>query len=149
MPRRIHGLGIWSATSFADPEIVELPFNPNSRSDDRRLAAIVRLDGVTVVNVHLAHGQVLLRRQLRHIVASVTDPAVIVGDMNAVGPVRLSGFSDAGPRGTTHWAKGVLPLRLDRCLARGLVSAESAILERGRSDHWPILIDLDRGDGPE
>ncbi|HLY91238.1 MAG TPA: hypothetical protein VKQ27_19795 [Acetobacteraceae bacterium] len=138
MLHRIHGLGIWSPA-----HVLDLPFNPNSRTRDRRFAAILRLAGVTIVNVHLAHGQALLRRQLRHVAAHLTGAAVIIGDMNVVGPVRLPSFPDVGPRGTTHFAKGILPFRLDRCLARGLMSTGSAILDRGRSDHWPILVELD------
>jgi hypothetical protein len=82
-----------------------LPFNPNSGTRDQRFAAILRLDGITIVNVHLAHGQVLLRRQLRYVAAHLTGPAAIIGDMNVVGPVRLAAFADTGPRGTTHLAK--------------------------------------------
>jgi endonuclease/exonuclease/phosphatase family metal-dependent hydrolase len=144
MLHRIHGLGIWSPTPFPDPHVLDLPSNSDSRTQDRRFAAILRLAGVSIVNVHLSHGQALLRRQLRYVATNVTGPAVIIGDMNVVGPVRLPGFSDVGPRGTTHLAKGILPFRLDRCLTRGLVSTGSAILDRGRSDHWPILVELDR-----
>jgi endonuclease/exonuclease/phosphatase family metal-dependent hydrolase len=36
-----------------------------------------------------------------------------------------------------------LPLRLDRCIVRGLVCTETAVLPRGTSDHCPITMRLE------
>lgn len=143
MPGRIHGLAIWSPVPFPAPAVLELPHDPKSRSGDRRIAAVLSLDKVSVANIHLTHGQRLLRRQLRYIADNVVGPLAIVGDTNAVGPTSLAGFRDVGPRKHTHLTKGILPVRLDRCLARGIICGRATVLDRGRSDHRPILVDLD------
>jgi endonuclease/exonuclease/phosphatase family metal-dependent hydrolase len=143
MPNRTHGLAVWSRNSLPEPTVLPLPFDPNSRTGDRRIAAALQWDDLALVNVHLAHGPFLLRRQLRHIAGSVAGRAAIVGDTNAVGPTSLAGFQDIGPRRRTHMAKGILPVRIDRCLARGIACRHSAVLDRGRSDHHPILLELD------
>jgi hypothetical protein len=36
----------------------------------------------------------------------------------------------------------IVPLRIDRCMARGLVCSESSVLPRERSDHCPIVVNL-------
>ena len=41
-----------------------------------------------------------------------------------------------------------LPARLDRCLARGVNTLDAAVLERGASDHHPIVLDLSRAAQP-
>ena len=143
MPNRNHGLAVWSPKPFAAPTVMELPFDPQSRSGDRRIAVALQFGDMHLVNVHLAHGQRLLRTQLRYIADSVVGRVAIVGDMNAVGPTSLAGFDDVGPRKRTHMAKGILPVRIDRCLVRGITCSRAAVLDRGRSDHHPILIDLD------
>jgi len=48
--------------------------------------------------VHLSHGQFLNQWQLMHIANALDGPAAIVGDYNAVGPIKLAGFRDVGPR---------------------------------------------------
>ena len=55
----------------------------------------------------------------------------------------LPGFRDAGPRRYTHLSADFLPLRLDRCLVRGLACTGTAVLPRGGSDHKPIMMHLD------
>jgi endonuclease/exonuclease/phosphatase (EEP) superfamily protein YafD len=55
----------------------------------------------------------------------------------------LPGFRDVGPRRFTHMCQDVLPLRLDRCIVRGLVCKASAVLPRGTSDHRPITVTLE------
>ena len=72
------------------------------------------VDGISIANVHLSHGQMLNRRQLRAIAEGTQGPTVIIGDCNAVGPIALGGFSEVGPRNPTHKLK----TRLDRCLIR-------------------------------
>ena len=87
--------------------------------------------GITIANVHLSHGQFLNRFQLRHIMEQMDGPAAIIGDFNAVGPVGFQGFSDIGPRKRTHRAGNIVALRLDRCIARGLVCSASEVLDKG------------------
>lgn len=67
----------------------------------------------------------------------------MIGDFNALGTLSLPGFADVGPRCATHRVKGLVPLRLDRCLIRGLRCTNSALLAYGKSDHRPILMDLE------
>ncbi|MBU1174595.1 MAG: endonuclease/exonuclease/phosphatase family protein [Alphaproteobacteria bacterium] len=137
-----YGLAAWLPGETARISTVDLPYSRLPASFPPRQAQIVAFDGLSVANVHLSHGQFLNRRQLRTIAAAVTGPLVIVGDFNAVGHISLKGFVDIGPRGTTHYAQRLLPLRLDRCLGRGIGRAHAEILDRGPSDHRPILVDL-------
>ncbi len=111
-----------------------------------RVAQIIDLGPFTVANVHLSHGQLLNRRQLRRIAARLPHHAAVVGDYNLVGPVLLPGFRDVGPRRPTHRMSDVLPLRLDRCVVRGLDCEDAAVLPRGASDHRPITMRLSVAD---
>jgi hypothetical protein len=97
---------------------------------------------VTFANVHLSHGQWLNRWQLLHIANALEGPAAIVGDYNAVGPIKLPGFKDIGPRQPTHSPTDVISLQLDRCMGRGLCCSRARVLARGPSDHHPIVLDL-------
>lgn len=148
MEGRGHGPAAWSLRPFT-VETVALP--PATRFDvpvpvqrrlRRRIALIVGLDGIEIANVHLDHGQLANRRALRHLLDQRPRLAAVIGDYNALGAVRLLGFADVGPRRVTHRAKGIVPLRLDRCLARGLRREGAAALAYGASDHRPILVDL-------
>ena len=69
--------------------------------------------------------------------------AAVVGDYNLVGPALLPGFRDVGPREPTHIAGDVVPLRIDRCLVRGVRCLEASALLREASDHRPIVVRLD------
>ncbi len=141
LPGRIHGLAVWSRAPLPhEPRVVRLP----SGSIVRRIGQIIDLDAFSLANVHLSHGQVLNRRQLRRIAAALPPEAAVLGDFNLIGPAWLPGFRDVGPRHATHRAGEVLPLRIDRCLARGLIASAPAVLGRGASDHHPIVIHLDR-----
>jgi endonuclease/exonuclease/phosphatase family metal-dependent hydrolase len=55
----------------------------------------------------------------------------------------LPGFTDVGPRESTHFASNVVPFRLDRCLVHGLTCRTAAALAFGPSDHRPIRLELD------
>jgi hypothetical protein len=66
--------------------------------------------------------------------------AIFVGDYNAVGPIKLAGFKDVGPRQSTHSPNDIISLRLDCCMARGLRCSYARVLARGSSDHHPILL---------
>ncbi|GJD93194.1 endonuclease/exonuclease/phosphatase family protein [Methylobacterium iners] len=139
MPGRIHGLAIWSRTQFVSkPKIIELP----SGALYDRISQVVDLGDFGVANVHLSHGQALNRRQLRCIEKSLPARAAVIGDYNLVGPTLLRGFADVGPRLPTHAMAKVVPLRLDRCLVRGLTCQSVSVLPRGASDHRPIVVHL-------
>ena len=113
-----------------------------------RIAQIAQHDGITFANLHLSHGQFLNRWQIMHVAAAIEGPAAIIGDFNAVGPTVLPGFLDVGPREPTHVARNVMLFRLDRCLVRGLHCTEAQALERGPSDHRPIILNLGVGTRP-
>ena len=142
MPGRIHGLAAWSPHALPPPETLALPESRMPGRVPPRVAQILRLGGITIANVHLSHGQILNRRQLIRIARSIEGAAAVVGDYNAVGPVVLPGFRDVGPRQPTHAVRNVLTFRLDRCLVRDVLCAETRVLERGPSDHRPIVIEL-------
>lgn len=140
MPKRIHGLGVWSPRPFLHPpRIIALP--PGAMFD--RVCQIIDAGGFSVANVHLSHGQYLNRGQLRAIVSQLPPSAVIVGDYNLVGPTLLAGFHDVGPRIHTHLAGNLVPLRLDRCLARGVACISTTALPWDTSDHRPIAMCLE------
>ena len=139
LPGRVHGLAVWTPGPLrAHPVVVTLP----SGTVVHRVAQLVDLGPFTVANVHLSHGQLLNRRQLRRVAARLPHLAAVVGDYNLVGPVLLPGFRDVGPRRPTHRMSDLVPLRLDRCVVRGLHCTEQAVLPRGASDHRPITMRL-------
>ena len=137
LPGRIHGLAMWSPTPFPhDPHVLPLP----AGAMFHRVCQILYLEAFAVANVHLSHGQVLNRRQLRVIAQTLPPRAAVLGDYNLLGPALLPGFRDVGPRRHTHRAGDVVPLRIDRCLVRGLVCTEAQVLSRANSDHRPIAV---------
>ncbi len=137
-PGRIHGLACWSPAVLRAPMVIDLP----AGSMFRRVAQIVDLGPFKVANVHLSHGQMLNRRQLRRVADALPAHAAVLGDYNLVGPTLLRGFRDVGPREPTHRAADVLPLRIDRCLVRGLICTNVHALHRSNSDHRPIVVRL-------
>ncbi len=139
LPGRIHGLAAWSPQELHVPPVV-LPLQRGAMF--RRVCLLLDVGGFTVANVHLSHGQVLNRRQLRAIARALPPRAAILGDFNMVGHHMLPGFRDLGPREPTHVSGDVVPVRLDRCLARGLACTGARTLLAGRSDHRPILVHL-------
>jgi endonuclease/exonuclease/phosphatase family metal-dependent hydrolase len=142
MHERIYGLAAWSPHPFPPSTTLRLPFSVLPGRVPPRVAQIVKFHGISFANVHLSHGQFLNRWQLLHIASSLEGPAAIIGDFNAVGPIRLDGFKDIGPRRRTHKSGNIIPLRLDRCMARALGSAATEVLDKGASDHHPIVLDL-------
>ncbi len=139
LPGRIHGPAIWSAAEWSKPPaVVPLP----SGTIVHRVCQVLDLGDFAVANAHLSHGQVLNRRQLRRIAKVLPHRAAVLGDYNLVGPALLPGFRDVGPRRATHNMAEIVPLRIDRCLVRGLVCRESSVLPRERSDHCPIVVHL-------
>jgi endonuclease/exonuclease/phosphatase (EEP) superfamily protein YafD len=143
LPRRIYGLGAWTPHRLAPPGHLRLPASRLPGRVPPRYAQLLVLRGITFANVHLSHGQILNRRQLKAIAEFVSGPIAIIGDYNAVGRISLPGFQDPGPRGRTH----MLRTRLDRCMTRGLTCSQARILGRGPSDHHPIEVDLARPNG--
>jgi endonuclease/exonuclease/phosphatase (EEP) superfamily protein YafD len=142
LPGRIHGLAIWSPTPMRHvPTIVKLP----AGSVFQRFGQVLDVGDFSVANVHLSHGQLLNRRQLRRLAHSLPLRAAVLGDFNLLGPALLPGFRDVGPRHATHAIGDILPLRIDRCLVRGLTCSEAAVLPRHPSDHRPIVVRLQVG----
>ena len=140
LPGRIHGLAVWSPLPLRyPPTVVPLP----AGSLFERVCQVVELDGIGIANVHLSHGQVLNRWQLRRIARVLPPRAAVLGDFNLVGPALLPGFEDVGPRHPTHVMGDIVPLRIDRCLARDLACLHAAVLPRRRSDHRPIVVTLE------
>lgn len=139
LPGRVHGLAMWSPRRLhADPSILSLP--PGRVV--QRVCQILDLGEFAVANVHLSHGQMLNRRQLRTIASVLPARAAVLGDYNLLGPALLPEFHDVGPRRHTHVMGDIVPLRIDRCLVRGLVCSGARALPRHTSDHRPILVHL-------
>jgi endonuclease/exonuclease/phosphatase family metal-dependent hydrolase len=151
MDRRIYGLAAWSPHPFPPTTALRLPASVLPGRVPPRHAQLIQFGGVNFANVHLSHGQFLNRWQLLHIASCLQGPAAIIGDFNAVGPTLppglLPGFRDIGPRRRTHRSANIVNLRLDRCLARDLDATGSKVLERGASDHHPIVLDLTLASG--
>jgi endonuclease/exonuclease/phosphatase family metal-dependent hydrolase len=145
LPGRIHGPAMWSPTPWASPpSVVRLP----SGTMFERVCQVLDLGDFAVANAHLSHGQVLNRRQLRRIAQALPAHAAVLGDYNLVGPALLPGFRDVGPRRPTHRMVDLVPLRIDRCLVRGLVCRGTDVLPREKSDHHPIVVHLAVGTPP-
>lgn len=141
-PGRIHGLAFWSPAPLPPAHVIDL--QPGAMF--RRVSQVIDLGPFSVANVHLSHGQVLNRRQLRRVARHLPPRAAVLGDYNLVGPCMLPGFRDVGPREPTHRSLDMVPLRLDRCLVRGLVCTGAQALHRGTSDHRPIVVRLGTAD---
>ena len=142
MQKRIYGLAAWSPQPLPPPKVLNLPVSALPGRVPPRVAQVVQLRGVSFANAHLSHGQFLNRWQLFHIADSLEGPAAIIGDFNSVGPIIIPGFEDIGPRRKTHKAQNIIALRLDRCMARNLRCSSAKVLEKGSSDHHPIVLDL-------
>ena len=141
-PGRNHWLAAWSPNHPARAEVLELPSSKMPGRLPPRFAQLLDFNDMTIANVHLSHGQILNRLQLRKIADSTAGPTAIIGDYNTLGPIALHRFSDVGPRGHTHRAQNVMPFRLDRCMVRELECVSARRLRRGPSDHRPIVLEL-------
>lgn len=141
-PGRRHGLAAWSRTKLTNFDPLKLPASKIPGRLPTRFAQLLEINNITIANVHLSHGQILNRRQLRLIARSTEGPTAIIGDYNSLGPTILRGFFDVGPRGSTHNAQEIVPFRLDRCMVRDLDCIRSRILQRGSSDHRPIRLEF-------
>ena len=148
MHGRNHGLAAWSSRPFTSTSVtlpsatrLDLPV-PVFRLIEQRIALIVDYGGNTLATVHLDHGQLANRRQLRHLLHTCPKLHALIGDYNALGATNLPGFTDVGPQCSTHRAYGIVPVRIDRCLVRKPHEASALALSYGASDHRPILIEL-------
>ncbi len=137
LPGRIHGVACWSPRPFRS---AVHPLQPGTLI--RRVCQVIDIGPFSVANVHLSHGQMLNRRQLRLIATLLPPTGAVLGDFNLLGPALLPGFRDVGPRGATHRMADMVPIRLDRCLARGLDCMEARVLPHLPSDHHPIRVVL-------
>ena len=146
MDRRVYGLAVWSSHPLPPPSVLPLPVSRMPGRVPPRLSQVISFAGVTFANVHLSHGQLLNRMQLLRIVRNIEGPLAIIGDYNAVGPIRMRGFRDIGPHEPTHTAN-IIPFRLDSCMARGIDCRVAQVADRGPSDHHPIVLDLSVADG--
>lgn len=142
MQKRIYGLAAWSPHAFPPTSVMHLPMSLIPGRVPRRVAQLVKFHDISFANVHLSHGQFLNRFQLHHIAYALEGPAAIIGDFNAVGPIVMPDFRDIGPRQWTHRASNVISLRLDRCMGRDVRCISAAVLDKGPSDHHPILLEL-------
>ena len=142
MDGRVYCLAAWSPEALRPPYALPLPVSQVPGRVPPRIAQIVQLGEANFANVHLSHGQFLNCWQLLHIANALEGPAAIVGDYNAVGPIKVPGFKDIGPRQPTHSPTNVISLRLDRCMGRSLRCSHARVLARGPSDHHPIALDL-------
>ncbi len=140
LPGRLHGLAAWSRTKLQKPAT---SLNLQRGLIVRRVCQILAFQEFGIANVHLSHGQVLNRLQLRRIAAALPAQAVICGDCNMVGAPLLPGFRDVGARQATHRSARLVPLRLDRCFVRGLRCTSAEVLSRGASDHRPLFLVLE------
>jgi endonuclease/exonuclease/phosphatase family metal-dependent hydrolase len=140
LPGRLHGLAAWCPLPFSRAPH-QIALQPGLFV--KRISQIVSLEHFSVANVHLSHGQLMNRRQLRLIASHLPPRAMIIGDCNMVGPALLPGFRDVGERGPTHDMGEMVPLRLDRCFIRNLSRVRAEILGRAGSDHRPIAIWVD------
>lgn len=140
LPGRIHGLAAWKPSPFPQAPH-QIALQPGIFV--KRISQIVSLEHFAIANVHLSHGQLMNRRQLRLIARHLPPHAMIIGDCNMVGPPLLPGFRDVGERNPTHQMGKMVPLRLDRCLIRNLRCARAEILGRAGSDHRPIAVWVD------
>ncbi|MDG6095226.1 endonuclease/exonuclease/phosphatase family protein [Acetobacter sp. AN02] len=140
LPGRIHGLACWSTTPFLKaPASCTIPSGPIVK----RVAQIIHWSGgISFANVHLSHGQMQNRRQLRSLSDVLQGPAAILGDFNLVGPTLMPGFADVGPKAPTHKMADLVPIRIDRCLVRDLRCSNARVLPVFDSDHRPIEVIL-------
>jgi endonuclease/exonuclease/phosphatase family metal-dependent hydrolase len=139
LPGRHHGLAAWSPHPLHTPAKT-VPLQRGVIV--RRICQILDFGDLAIANVHLSHGQLLNRIQLRQIARMLPPKAAILGDCNMVGAPLLPGFTDSGPRRPTHNSARLIPLRLDRCLTRNLTCTEAHTLPPGPSDHHPIAITI-------
>ena len=148
MERRIYGLAAWSPHPFPPTTALRLPASVLPGRVPPRHAQLVQFHGVSFANVHLSHGQFLNRWQLLHIAQHPGRPRRHHRRFQRGRPHHAAGLSrDIGPRRRTHRSGNIVNLRLDRCLARDLRATGAQVLERGASDHHPIVLDLSAEEG--
>lgn len=133
LPGRIHGPAIWARHGLSQARRVPL----FSRAIARH-AVVAEAGGTLFASVHLSHGQLMCRRQAREAsLALAAGPAVIAGDFNMVGPLRLDGFREVGPRTKQRSRRsGRIPLA-KWVGARSIVAARTTARSCSTSSPWP------------
>jgi len=131
-------------------------FNPDLRKvimvdEEPRVAVIAHLDTptgpMTVANTHLSFlpgwGRLQLR-QIRRILATRSDPVIVMGDLNidAPKPARITGFRSLA--GLSTFPLDEPSRQLDHILARGDVGTVvgSHATRLPLSDHLALVVDL-------
>ena len=141
MPGRIHGLAVWSPVPLrARPLVRALPSGAmfdrvcqdrgRIRTDHRcERASLARTAAQPATTAERREGAAISRRRRRG----------LQPDQSGA-PARLSRCRL--PRKSTHVAGDVVPLRIDRCLVRGVTCLGASALLREASDHRPIMVTL-------
>lgn len=149
-----NGLAILSRRSVDAQRVIALPTHPD---DPDRIAQVVRIGAVTLVNIHLTHlegAHALRRGQVGHVLDRLAagTPTVIGGDLNAEPDEPASRrLAEAGFRDLAEAAPFATAgdRRIDYLLCRDMQD-EGAVAEAvghagaaaGASDHVGILVDL-------
>lgn len=149
-----NGLAILSRRPVDAQRVIALPTHPD---DPDRIAQVVRIGTVTVVNLHLTHLQgahALRRGQVVHLLDRLAagTPTVIGGDLNAEPDApALRKLEEAGFRDLAEAAPFATAgdRRIDFLLCRDMRD-EGAVVDAvghdgpavGASDHLGILVDL-------
>ena len=150
-----NGLAILSRQAASEHRVIVLPPHPD---DPDRIAQLARIDGVTLVNLHLTHlgdGDGLRRDQVGHLLAHLAPgvPTVLGGDLNAeAGDPAVAALLDAGFRdlAADRPEPTIAGRRIDFLMTRALPLASATTRLVGAepvdgvagSDHAGVLADL-------
>jgi Endonuclease/Exonuclease/phosphatase family len=145
------GSGSWATSVLSrlpvlQSESIDLPLLHSDPARRKAIVATLSTGGqnrLTVIGAHLGHltqGSPRQMRALRHHVANLPGPTVLVGDLNCWGPplrVLMHGLHDS-VRGPT-WPAWRPHSRIDHILVSDLsLVRSSAVLKDAGSDHLPI-----------
>ena len=141
------GIAVLSRLPVASHRVVDLGHLPMDRC--RRAALVVDLElGLTVVGTHMSHltyGSPIHFRRLARLLAPLTAPTLLAGDMNLWGPplgLFFRGWSRP-VRGRT-WPAWRPHSQLDHFLVRGQIAARGGeVLAAAGSDHRAVRVHLD------
>ncbi|MFI7543881.1 endonuclease/exonuclease/phosphatase family protein [Actinoplanes sp. NPDC049599] len=114
-----------------------------------RLAQVVTVAGLRVVNVHLTHRLTRGPGQLRRLLAGLrgsSEPTVIAGDLNMCRPTLLLARPyRPAVRGRT-WPAHRPVAQIDHVLlGPGVTATGAAVAPAVGSDHLPVVVTLDAG----
>lgn len=150
-----NGLAILCRREASEHRVIALPPHPD---DPDRIALVARIDGVTVVNLHLTHlsdGDALRRDQILHLLDHLDPaaPTILGGDLNAeagdpaVAALLTAGFRDLAADRPEDTVPG---RRIDFLMIRALslVTATTGLVGAvpvkgiAGSDHAGVLAEL-------